>query len=273
MGDDDSTVGLLESRLQAVRGAVADACRVAERDPAEVTTIVVTKFHPMQLVRQLHALGVRDFGENRHQEARDKAKQAEKKPPLTQFGRAMQTLNVEIIAANSPQAKGRVERFNGTLQDRLVKELKLAGITTIAAANRFLETHYLKAFNDRFAVVPASGINAHQKLPVGVVLADVLCHQEPRTVGEDWCVRVQSRILQIDRRHAGLSLAGRKIQVLMPVEGNLKLMYQGQTLACKELAVRPIKLPEKSVAAPPRTPWKPDVNHAWRQSFVTRPGR
>lgn len=73
MANDDSADDQLESRLQRVRDAVADACRVAGRDPAEVTTIVVTKFHPVQLVRQLHALGVRDFGENRHQEARDKA--------------------------------------------------------------------------------------------------------------------------------------------------------------------------------------------------------
>lgn len=73
MANDDSADDQLESRLQRVRDAVADACRVAGRDPAEVTTIVVTKFHPVRLVRQLHALGVRDFGENRHQEARDKA--------------------------------------------------------------------------------------------------------------------------------------------------------------------------------------------------------
>jgi transposase len=207
------------------------------------------------------------------QEARDKAKQAGKEPPLTQFGRAMQTLGIQIIAANSPQAKGRVERVNGTLQDRLVKELKLAGITTIARANHFLETRYLKAFNARFGVVPSSGINAHQKLPREVVLADVLCHQEQRSVGEDWCVGVQGRILQIDKKHAGLSLPGKKVVVLMPAGAELKLLYSGQTLSWKELSSRPVKLPTKAVAAPPKTPWKPGANHGWRRSFLTRSSR
>ncbi|WP_349904664.1 YggS family pyridoxal phosphate-dependent enzyme [Parafrigoribacterium humi] len=73
MANEDDAATLLGSRLDAVRASVADACRVAGRDPSEVTTIVVTKFHPVELVRQLHALGVRDFGENRHQEAREKA--------------------------------------------------------------------------------------------------------------------------------------------------------------------------------------------------------
>lgn len=207
------------------------------------------------------------------QEARDKAKQAGKEPPLTQFGRAMQTLGIQIIAANSPQAKGRVERVNGTLQDRLVKELKLAGITTIAQANHFLETRYLKAFNARFGVVPSSGINAHQKLPKGVVLAEVLCHQEQRSVGEDWCVRVQGRILQIDRKHAGLSLPGRKVVVLLPAQGELKLRYNGQTLSWRELASPPVKCSAGTLIVPPKAPWKPGADHAWRQSFQTKSGR
>jgi len=96
--------------------------------------------------------------------AREACQEAGRPEPLTQFGRAMQTLGVAIIGAHSPQAKGRVERANGTLQDRLVKELKLAGITTLAAANAFLEK-FLEDYNERFSQPPASGINVHRHVP------------------------------------------------------------------------------------------------------------
>lgn len=202
-------------------------------------------------------------------EARQKCRQAGKKPPLTQFGRAMEALGVGIIAADSPQAKGRVERVNGTLQDRLVKELSLAGITSIAHANRFLENHYLPRFNHRFAIAPARGINAHRKVPAGMLLEDVLCLQEPRTVGEDWCIRLVNRILQIDRKHAALSLAGRKIQVLVRADSTLKLVYQRQTLTWREVAARPVKLPEEMLLVAPRTPWRPAANHPWREPLTS----
>jgi transposase len=89
-------------------------------------------------------------------ELRKERQEAGKPGPVSQFGRAMKTLGVEIICAHSPQAKGRVERANGTLQDRLVKELQVAGITTIAAANVFLEK-FLRDYNERFSRAPASG--------------------------------------------------------------------------------------------------------------------
>lgn len=202
------------------------------------------------------------------QEAREKCRQAGKKPPLTQFGRAMETLGVRIIAADSPQAKGRVERVNGTLQDRLVKEMKLAGITTIAQANAFLESRYLRAFNDRFAVPPERGINAHRKVPRTMVLEDVLCIQELRTVGEDWCIRVANRILQIDRRHERLALAGRKVQVLMRADGTLRLLYGETSLSWKEVSSRPTKLPERTLIAAPRTPWRPSRHHPWQSPII-----
>ena len=137
-----------------------------------------------------------------------------------------------------------MERVNGTLQDRLVKELALAGITSIAAANGFLDAHYLQAFNDKFAIPPVRGINAHRTVPAGMLLEDVLCLQESRTVGEDWCIRLANRILQIDKKHAAWSLAGRKIQVLVRADGTLKLTHQEKTLHWKEVARRPVKRPE-----------------------------
>jgi transposase len=108
-------------------------------------------------------------------DAQAERRQAAGKRAKTQFGRAMEELSVQIIAANSPQAKGRVERVNRTLQDRLVKELAMAGVKDMEAANAFLEQTFLKAFNREFGKVPASGANVHHKVPSHVKLEEVLC--------------------------------------------------------------------------------------------------
>ena len=102
--------------------------------------------------------------------------------PLTQFGRAMQTLGVRMHCAHSPQAKGRVERRHAVFQDRLVKELRLAGIATLAAANDYLENSFLPDLNARFTVVAASATDLHRKLPRGPRLEEVLCWKETRVV-------------------------------------------------------------------------------------------
>jgi transposase len=115
---------------------------------------------------------------------------------LTQVGRALEHLGVEHIGAYSPQARGRSERAFGTLQDRLVKELKLAGITDIAAANAFLRDRYLPAHNARFAAEPAPSGSAFTPIP-GVDLDEILCVQEERQVGNDNCVSYRTLKLQI----------------------------------------------------------------------------
>jgi hypothetical protein len=193
----------------------------------------------------------------------------------------MQELAVEIIAANSPQAKGRVERVNRTLQDRLVKELAMAitaagtGIKDLAAANAFLEKTFLPAFNQEFGQAPASGVNLHHKVPVRLKLDEVLCHKESRAVSQDWCVQYDGRILQIDKRHAPLALAGLRIDVLEPSGGLLKLRYRGARLDFNELALRPVKPPVKRVALASRTPWRPGPDHPWnaKPAGPKRPAR
>jgi hypothetical protein len=155
--------------------------------------------------------------------------QSGKPLPLTQFGRAMEELGVSVICANSPEAKGRVERKHGVLQDRLVKELALSKVRDLASANVFLEK-YLKRHNERFGRVPAKGANQHGRVGRGLKLEDVLCVREDRVVGRDWCVSYEGRTLQIAAVHRGLSLAGRVVQVLQPAEGPLKLRYQGRFL-------------------------------------------
>src|SRR3954464_1563259 len=115
---------------------------------------------------------------------------------LTQFGRALKQLGIEHIAAYSPQARGRSERLFGTLQDRLPKELRLAGISTLEAANRFLAEHFLPAWNARFAKPPE--LEGSAFVPIGdVALREVLCIEEKRQVGNDNTVVFHRRRLQI----------------------------------------------------------------------------
>ena len=115
---------------------------------------------------------------------------------LTQVGRALEQLGVEHIGAYSPQARGRSERAFQTLQERLVKELKLAGITSIEAANAFIRELYLPAHNERFALAPAQPGSAFTAIP-GVDLDEILCVQEERQVGNDNCVSYRTLKLQI----------------------------------------------------------------------------
>jgi transposase len=193
-------------------------------------------------------------------------RKAADKTALTQFGRAMRELSVGIIAAHSPQAKGRVERVNRTLQDRLVKELAMAGIQEIAVANAFLEKTFLKAFNREFARTPASGINAHHPVPAHVKLEEVLCPREDRAVGEDWCVRYEGRILQIQKKHQPLALAGKRIAVLRRPDGTLTLMHGAESLTFQEVASRPPKMPARKAALASRTPWRPGPHHPWNRT-------
>jgi transposase len=116
---------------------------------------------------------------------------------LTVFGQVCFRLGIRLIAAGSPQAKGRVERMNGTLQDRLVKELRLAGIASIEEANRFLESGFLDDLNQRFSHPPLSPVNYHRSLPPGTSLNEAVSLQSRRQVQNDWTVTYGARTLQI----------------------------------------------------------------------------
>ena len=120
--------------------------------------------------------------------------------PLTQFGRMCAALAIQIIAASSPQAKGRIERNHGTHQDRLVKKLRRTGIADLSAANAFLEAEYWAAHNERFTRPPASPDDFHVAIPRGVRLDTVFRLEEKRTVSNDWVVRYDNRYFQIERQ-------------------------------------------------------------------------
>jgi hypothetical protein len=194
------------------------------------------------------------------------AEQLAGKEAQTQFGRAMATLDVELILANSPQAKGRVERMNGVLQDRLVKALRLAGISDLASANRFLAEEYLPEFNRRFERPAASPADVHGAVPRK--LDEVLSWEVPRVVQRDWTVASAGRWYQLDRQHEALSLVRRKVIVRTLRNGRVQLEYRGTKLRWRELPARPEREQPKVVTVKPTVVKPPAANHPWRRLDV-----
>ena len=188
------------------------------------------------------------------------------KERLTQFGRAMEQLEVELILANSPQAKGRVERMNGVLQDRLVKAMRLAGINDLESANRFLEETFLPEFNRRFARQAASPLDTHRGVPRN--LDEVLSWEEERVVQQDWTVAREGEWYQLDRQHEPLSLAGRKVVVRRLRDGRVQLAYRGQKLKWRELPSRPVRVKADKPAKAVRAIRPPGANHPWRRTML-----
>jgi hypothetical protein len=182
--------------------------------------------------------------------------------PQTQFGRALEKLEVELILANSPQAKGRVEGMNGVLQDRLVKEMRLAGINDLASANRFLAETYLPAFNRKFNVEAASSADVHRAVPRD--LDEVLSWEEERVVQGDWTVACGGQWYQLDRQHEALSLMRRKVIVRTLRNGRVQLVYRGGKLKWRALPGRPLRVKAKP-AKVRRVALPPAANHLWRQ--------
>ena len=185
--------------------------------------------------------------------------------PLTQFGRAMQELGVEMILARSPQAKGRVERRHGVFQDRLVKALRLQQINTLDAANAFLDVKFLDELNEQFHAEARSPANLHRAVPRGMLLDHILCYQEQRVVQNDWTVSWCNRILQLGVAHQMLSLTRKRIMVSELLDGTLRLTFGARLLTWTEVSTRPTKT--KPTSKPPRLgkpPYKPAANHPWR---------
>jgi hypothetical protein len=159
------------------------------------------------------------------------------KDPITQFTRAMGELVIEVILAHSPQAKGRVERGFRTHQDRLVKELRLAGISTIEDANKFLHEVYIPEHNRRYAVEPAEPVDVHKPLLRSHDLDAILSIQEDRQVHNDSIVRYDNRFLLLDEGH-GLR-PGTKVVVQQRLDGTLRIERQGHYFQFKQVPARP----------------------------------
>lgn len=189
------------------------------------------------------------------------------KRPETQFGRALRELDVELILARSPQAKGRVERVNGTLQDRLVKALRRAGISDLAAANVFLEETFLPQFNTRFGKPAADPRDAHRPLLASVDLDRILSVREPRTVQHDWTVRWQNRFLQLPPESADSVRPRQTVEVCQQPDGRVRLFSGNQEWVCSEAGARSRAARKPQPRSGPTASsqgLRPAANHPWR---------
>src|SRR5882672_5844222 len=187
--------------------------------------------------------------------------------PLTQFGRMCASLGIQIIAASSPQAKGRVERNHGTHQDRLVKKLRRLGIADDAAANVFLETTYLPEHNARFAQAPASSDDFHRRPPSGNTLDRVLQLEETRVLSNDWVIRYDTRCFQVARQ-SHQAPARSTVLVRENASGAIEIRYRGRLMKWTEIAA-PVKPTPAALRPPlstaPHRPARPSVDHPWRR--------
>src|SRR6185437_4051886 len=148
-------------------------------------------------------------------------------------------------------------------QDRLVKEMRLRKISSIEQANALLEKMFLEDLNQRYSVDPKKQQDLHREVDAATKLDEVLCVQEQRVVGQDWCVRWKNRWLQIEKRHEGLLLAGKRVLVKQKADRELIVEYKGQLLSCRELSQPPKPQRQKRPVLNNRS-WKPAADHPWR---------
>ncbi len=198
--------------------------------------------------------------------------------PKTAFGKACARLDIGIIPANSPQAKGRVERAHGVAQDRLVKELRLRAVTTIDGANEVLGGGFIDHLNEKFAIAPTGKEDAHRPVPKGVKLAEVFSMEEGRSVANDWVVRYDNRFLQISKDNRVLPRPKDKVIVRRLLDGRVQLVYAGQALRFREIPPdQGPKLTEPHKTMPQPVPVRavntPGPLHPWRQSKLFPRGR
>lgn len=183
--------------------------------------------------------------------------------PMSQFERCLAELGIEVIHANSPQAKGRVERLFKTLQDRLVRELRLLGIRSVADANAFLE-RYWPQYNRRFSKPAASLADLHRPAPARRELDRILCIKEERTVKNDFTIVHRGALYQIDQ-----PTRARQVTVEERLDGTLHLTYKGRELRYRAIPARlPTAAPEPPRALHAKKPWTPPAAHPWRRRLL-----
>ncbi len=196
----------------------------------------------------------------------------------SQFGRALSELGIRWIAAHSPQAKGRIERLFKTLQDRLVKEMRLAGIDSIEAANHFLETRFLPEWEERFTVTPRNPRNAHRRLGREHRLEEILSVRVARKVAQDYTVSWDGNRWGVPREEVRAGLRGAQVEIERRLDGSHWLRFRGRYLRlrhCPEPAPRaasPSGLRPPVLAANPlsRVYKSAPPNHPWRTFLLGR---
>ena len=183
----------------------------------------------------------------------------------SQFGRALGELGVELIPAHSPQAKGRVERLFKTFQDRVIKEMRLADVSTLDTANQFL-TGYLPIYNQRFAVQPAQAADLHRPCPAHRELNRMLCLKTMRCLRKDFTIVYQGGLYQIHE-----TIRAPHVLVEEHVNGTMRITHQGRALGFHAITSRPVKATAGTSVHLPRRSVTPRPDHPWRQRL--RPER
>ncbi len=261
------------------RGGITEACLLAAIDDA-TGRVVKLEFREHEGVfpvfsfwkayvetngkpRQIYMDRFSTYKMNRHV--------AQDNPDLkTQFERAMIELRIEPLFANSPQAKGRVERLFDTLQDRLVKELRLARVSTVEGANRFIEEVFLLAFNERFSVEPVSSSDLHQPLleKEKKNLPSIFSRHEKRTIQNDFTCSFQTQWYQLTS-HQPVTVCKKDVVTIEEhLDHTIHIRLKGKELNYKTLPARPknIRVPFVIAKSAPE-PMKPKVDHPWRKRF------
>ncbi|PDT17679.1 ISNCY family transposase [Rhizobium sp. J15] len=189
-------------------------------------------FDALELYLKHHGAPIA-FYSDKHSVFRVAKKDAKGGQGMTQFGRALSELNIEILCANSSQAKGRVERMNRTLQDRLVKELRLAGIDDMEAGNAFLPG-FMEHHNARFALVPARAGDLHRPMNLAPDrLKEILCKREQRYVGAQLTFSFERKRIMLEESDMTRGLAGRYVETYAYADGRLDVRWKGHSLPYK----------------------------------------
>jgi len=184
--------------------------------------------------------------------------------PMSQFERAVGELGVQVLHAHSPQAKGRIERLFGTLQDRLVKEMRIRGISTIQEANRFLQ-EYLPVYNKKFMVVPASKEDLHRPIPKGTDLDKILCIRTERTVRNDDTIAHNKKLYQLDE-----TTRDKNVTVEERTDGKMLIVSQERSLRYHQITARPEKV-KQPVIRKTRKSRPVSHDHPWKKFFINKP--
>jgi len=185
--------------------------------------------------------------------------------PMSHFQKSLVALAIEAIHANSPQAKGRVERLFKTLQDRMVREMRLQGIKNVTDANEFLTT-YLPKYNRRFAKPAASEADLHRPSLHSRELDRILCIKEERTVKNDFTIAYNCSLYQIEQ-----ATRAKKVTVEERLDGSLHITYKGQELRYREITKKPTEgTPESPLLLRERKLWIPPADHPWKTLFLSK---
>jgi len=231
------------------------------------------------------------FGNARRHASRIPPELREAEETTSLIRRALEALSIELILAHSPQAKGRIERDFGTSQDRLVKELRVAKVSTLEAANRFLEDVYIPFWNQRFAKPPADPTDAHRPLPDGVDLQRLFAETVERTIANDFTIRYDNQKLQIREQEADGIRPKQKITVEQRLDGSTRFRWRERYLTLQPVGTfwprgpqysMPRRAAPNSRAVAPkrqpssgngrRPPPRPGPDHPWKK-YPIRVGR